>query len=216
MLTISTAVSVGSFGVNSYVVRGVAGVVVVDLPEPFGRVRDILDREDVEVSAAVITHAHIDHMAGLPAFRAAFPRAEVAASAGAAEAFGRPTMNLSLLAGGARAFDAPSILLEDGGMFDAGGICFRVIVVDGHAPGCVCLFHEEEKVLFCGDVLFAGGIGRTDLPGGSMERLIAGIREKLLVLPDETRVFPGHGPSTTIGEERRSNPFLKEAAGWVS
>ncbi|MBI4026246.1 MAG: MBL fold metallo-hydrolase [Verrucomicrobia bacterium] len=85
---------------------------------------------------------------------------------------------------------------------------FELLLCPGHCPGSLCLHFPDEKKLFAGDVLFAGGVGRWDLPGGSKEELMSSIANKLLVLPDETRIFPGHGPSTTVGEERRMNPFL--------
>jgi glyoxylase-like metal-dependent hydrolase (beta-lactamase superfamily II) len=81
--------------------------------------------------------------------------------------------------------------------------------VPGHCPGSLCFLEKTEKILFGGDVLFAGGVGRWDLPGGDRDLLLGGIRDKLLTLGDEVRVFPGHGPATTIGEERSSNPYLQ-------
>lgn len=91
-------------------------------------------------------------------------------------------------------------------MIEIGGLVFRVIHTSGHTPGGICLLAGE--VLFCGDTLFAGSIGRTDFPGGSHEQLIESIRTRLLVLPDDTLVYPGHGPQTTIGIERAQNPWL--------
>jgi hydroxyacylglutathione hydrolase len=92
----------------------------------------------------------------------------------------------------------------------AGSLVADVIHTPGHTEGSVCLYFPAEKKLIAGDTLFAGSIGRTDLPGGSMEKIIASLHEKVLALPDETVVVPGHGPLTTIGEERESNPFLQK------
>ena len=103
----------------------------------------------------------------------------------------------------------PDFFLEEGEPFVVGDLEFEILHCPGHCPGSVVLFERKERVAFVGDVLFAGSIGRTDLPGGNHETLIASIQDKLLLLGDGVRVFPGHGPATTIGEERRTNPFLR-------
>lgn len=92
---------------------------------------------------------------------------------------------------------------------DLCGIPFRVLLVPGHCPGSLCFYSAGDELLFAGDVLFAGSIGRTDFPGGDQPLLIRGIREKILVLPDKTAILPGHGSPTTVGHERRNNPFLQ-------
>jgi glyoxylase-like metal-dependent hydrolase (beta-lactamase superfamily II) len=103
----------------------------------------------------------------------------------------------------------PDFFLEEGKVFAVGDLRFEILHCPGHCPGSVVLFERKEGVAFVGDVLFAGSIGRTDLPGGDHQLLIDGIRGKLLPLGDDVRVFSGHGPVTTIGEERRTNPFLR-------
>ncbi|MBV8375693.1 MAG: MBL fold metallo-hydrolase [Verrucomicrobia bacterium] len=103
----------------------------------------------------------------------------------------------------------PDFLIEETPEMDFCGIPFRVLYVPGHCPGSLCFYSADHQVLFDGDVLFAGSVGRTDFPGGDHLLLIRGIREKILLLPDETAVLPGHGPQTTIGAERRNNPFLQ-------
>ena len=100
----------------------------------------------------------------------------------------------------------PGRFLSENDRVDVGSLSFRVLHTPGHSPGHIVLV--GDGLVFCGDVLFQGSIGRTDLPGGNYEQLLASIRDKLLVLPDETIVYSGHGPSTTIGDERRTNPFL--------
>jgi glyoxylase-like metal-dependent hydrolase (beta-lactamase superfamily II) len=99
--------------------------------------------------------------------------------------------------------------IEDEQILKVGGIELRALYTPGHAPGHVALYAESEGLVLSGDALFAGSVGRVDLPGGSMEVLMRSIEERLLALPDETKVLPGHGPETTIGEERRNNPFLR-------
>lgn len=102
----------------------------------------------------------------------------------------------------------PDGFLEDGNEIRAGAILFRVIHVPGHSPGCVAFYEATQGWLFTGDTLFSGSIGRTDLPGGDFDKIIESIHTKLFVLPDETRVFPGHGPSSTIGKEKLTNPYV--------
>jgi hydroxyacylglutathione hydrolase len=102
----------------------------------------------------------------------------------------------------------PDFFLEEGQPVELGDLKFEILHCPGHCPGSVVLFERRERVAFVGDVLFAGSIGRTDLPGGDHATLLRSIREKLWPLGDDVRVLPGHGPSTTIGRERRTNPFL--------
>jgi glyoxylase-like metal-dependent hydrolase (beta-lactamase superfamily II) len=104
----------------------------------------------------------------------------------------------------------PDRLLDQGDSFEVGEHTFKVFHVPGHSPGGICLLGDGH--LFVGDVLFAGSIGRTDLPGGDFDALVKGVRERLFSLPDETIVHPGHGPDTTIGQERRMNPFVGDKA----
>jgi len=103
----------------------------------------------------------------------------------------------------------PDRFLSDTELYSFGDSILKVIHVPGHSPGSICLYSEYDRILICGDVLFNGSIGRTDLPGGNHKILIRGIKEKLMVLPHETTVWPGHGPQTTIGHEHDTNPFLK-------
>jgi glyoxylase-like metal-dependent hydrolase (beta-lactamase superfamily II) len=99
--------------------------------------------------------------------------------------------------------------IEDGDIITVGTIKLKALLIPGHSPGSLCFYSEKDGCVFSGDVLFHGSIGRSDLWGGDLERLISGIGEKLLTLPDDTVVYPGHGPSTTIGNEKKNNPYLK-------
>jgi glyoxylase-like metal-dependent hydrolase (beta-lactamase superfamily II) len=105
-------------------------------------------------------------------------------------------------------YKEPDHWLVEGDQITVGRYTFQVFFTPGHAPGHVCFYEAAAGVVFAGDVLFAGSIGRTDLPGGSFETLIDSINRKLMTLPDETVVYAGHGPATTIGQERLNNPFL--------
>jgi hydroxyacylglutathione hydrolase len=106
--------------------------------------------------------------------------------------------------------------LKDNGVFRFGNTVLKMIFAPGHSPGSICFYSENDSILIGGDVLFQGSIGRTDLPGGDYHTLINSIRQKLFLLPDSTVVFPGHGPQTTIGYEKKFNPFLTDAAAFTS
>ncbi len=120
-----------------------------------------------------------------------------------------PEANLSGLAGAAVATEPADVLLQDGDMVEEAGIKLKVLHTPGHTPGGICLYAESEGLVFAGDTLFADSVGRTDFPGGDMDQLIDGIRTKLFTLPDQTVVYPGHGMRTTIGREKRANPFVR-------
>ena len=125
-----------------------------------------------------------------------------------AEMLTNPTKNLSRMLGLTVVSPPPDIMLKDGDKIKVGSLELEVIHTPGHTPGSISLYCRKEKVVFTGDTLFAGSVGRTDLPGSSYKKLMSSIREKLLALPDETVVYPGHGEKTTIGKERVENPFI--------
>lgn len=172
-----------------------------------------VEREALRPVAVVLTHAHLDHAVGAPALKRAFPGVPLLVHAG----------DVPLLEGleeQARlfGFSAPEPvchdgLLEDGQRLQVGGLELEVRHCPGHSPGHVVLVHHDARrpVAVVGDVLFSNGVGRTDLWGGSWEDLERSIRTVLYALPDSTRVIPGHGPETTIGEEKSSNPFVAGA-----
>ncbi|HKM92038.1 MAG TPA: MBL fold metallo-hydrolase [Prolixibacteraceae bacterium] len=154
------------------------------------------------------THCHFDHILGVERCRTEW---NLKWEAHSGDAF---------LVEGAQAQAAmfgvniPAVMpidveLHDGDEIKVGNIILKAIHVPGHSPGSICFYSELGKKLISGDVLFRGSIGRTDLPQGDYDTLISGIKEKLLTLPDDVKVYPGHGPSTTIGFERANNPFLK-------
>lgn len=200
----------GQFAENCYLVIDAARErgVVVDPGEDAVRICQEVAAAAVEIEAIWLTHAHVDHILGV---------ARVAAETGA-PVFLHPA-DLPLYEAvpdqatwfglEAQSLPAPERSFVAGAVVRAGDIAFRVGHAPGHSPGSVVLV--GPGVVFAGDVLFAGSIGRTDLPGGDFETLIASIDRELLTLPDETVVYPGHGPETTIGRERRTNPFLSDA-----
>lgn len=199
----------GELRANCYLLacRTSGEALVVDPGGDGRRILAMLQEKGVRLKAVINTHGHFDHVGGNLAL----------VEEGGAELWMHPA-DLPLLRGAAEhaavfgcapipASPEPTRLLEDGEVLEVGTLRLQVIHLPGHSPGSVCLLLDGR--LFSGDVLFAGSIGRTDLPGGNQYALMCGLRDRLLVLPDAIEVYPGHGPQTTIGEERRSNPFLR-------
>jgi glyoxylase-like metal-dependent hydrolase (beta-lactamase superfamily II) len=190
--------------------------------DPGGDAREILARARslrAHVQWIVITHGHADHIAGNAGLKSALPKAKLAVHEADAKMLVDAGLNLSAAFGVPITSPPADVLLRDGDVVAFGTIRLEVIHVPGHTPGSIALYssvdpvlaaaaESKDPVLFSGDALFRGGIGRSDFPGGSGAQLIKSIRTRLLTLPADTVVNPGHGESTTIGEEARSNPFL--------
>jgi hydroxyacylglutathione hydrolase len=180
---------------------------VIDPGDNIDDVLDLIGKHHVRVSQIVITHAHIDHVGGAMKLRA---------STGAPILLNQNDYALlKMLDVQAAWIGVPSPgkveidrSIQTGDSVAAGSHTATILHTPGHTEGSVCLYFSAEKKLIAGDTLFAGSIGRTDLPGGSTQKIIESLHNTVLALPDETVVVPGHGPLTTIGEERRSNPFL--------
>jgi hydroxyacylglutathione hydrolase len=203
------ALSVGLIETNCYVVgceETKEGVVI----DPGGHPQRILaevERQGLTVKYVLNTHAHFDHTDANGA---------VVAATGAPLALHAADGPILKASGGAALFGLqadpsppPDLDLHDGDELEIGTLRFKVLHTPGHTPGHVCFYEAAEGVLFDGDVLFYRGIGRTDLPGGSWPKLLYSIQHVLFALPDETVVYSGHGPATTIGEEKRFNPWLR-------
>jgi hydroxyacylglutathione hydrolase len=180
---------------------------VIDPGDDIGDVLALVRKHDLNVKQIVITHAHIDHVGGAMKLRAA---------TGAPILLNQNDYALLKMLNAQAAWigvEDPGKVeidrsIDQGDAVGAGSLTANVMHTPGHTEGSVCLYFPLEKKLIAGDTLFAGSIGRTDLPGGSRQKIINSLHEKVLALPDETVVVPGHGPLTTIGEERESNPFL--------
>ena len=201
----------GEFETNCYVVRtdgSAADCLVVDTGLDVTGLLDFLRRNKLNPVALILTHGHIDHIAGVNALHSRFPDIKIYIHKLDAEMLDDAAGNLSLMAGSSFTAGKADRLIDEGDTIDKAGIRLRVIHTPGHTPGGICLYSEKDGVIFVGDTLFAGSIGRTDFPNGDMRQLIEGIKHKLLVLPDDTVVYPGHGPETTIGREKTDNPFL--------
>lgn len=178
-------------------------------PEPLVH---FLVHNELTPEIIVATHGHADHIGGIETVRQHWPAVKVAICKDDAEMLTSPAKNLSILAEVMVQARPAEICFAKERSFEAVGLRFEIIYTPGHSPGGICLYNSEEAVLFSGDTLFAGSVGRSDFPGGDHTLLIDRIKHKLLILPDQTRVYPGHGPTTTLRSEKRHNPFLIEGA----
>jgi len=206
-LQIDTLV-LGPLETNCYVLRSGGDCWVVDPGMWPGPLLEFLSAEAIEATAILLTHGHGDHIAGIATLKERFPAARVVCPAGDAGMLTDANANLSAAFGTPITAPPADELIRPGQSLALGGTNWTVLDTSGHTPGGVSLHCAGEKVVITGDALFAGGIGRSDIPGADGGRLLSNIRNNLLVLDDETRVLPGHGPETTIGDERRVNPFF--------
>lgn len=199
------------FGENSYVVHrpGRSDALVIDPGLEPNLILDYLRRHRLHLAAILNTHGHADHIAGNAAMKEAFPDAPLIIGRGDADMLTDPFLNLSAMFGPAITSPPADQLLDEGDTLETAGIRFAILLIPGHSPGHILFHHlDQPELIFGGDVLFAGSIGRTDFPGGSYDQLRDGIHRKLFTLPDDTVIYPGHGPATTLGEEKQSNPYV--------
>jgi hydroxyacylglutathione hydrolase len=200
----------GAFGENGYLVvcESTGASVVIDPGADAPRIVATIEAEKIDVRAILLTHSHIDHVEGVADVRRVRPEAPIWLHP---EALGMyQAMPHQAASFGLDLADPPAPTDEfvPGQSFDFGDRSFQVRFTPGHAPGHVTLFEAEVGVAFVGDVVFHGSIGRTDLPGGDLKTLMKSIRREILTLPDDTVLYSGHGPPTTVATERVGNPFL--------
>lgn len=198
----------GLLGANCYVVHsGTPEALVIDPGGDPDVIAEIVKRKKLSIVAYILTHGHMDHICALADVydMASAPIAMHADDL--AWAFTKANTLPPYYMVPPRRPSKIDRKVMDGQVFTDGGLTYRVIHTPGHSPGCICLYFETENVLFTGDTLFAGSVGRTDLPRGSSAVLALSLA-RLAELPDKTVVYPGHGPQTTIGHEKRTNPYM--------
>src|SRR4051794_37276329 len=182
---------------------------VIDPGDDIQHVLEIVRKQNLQVKQIVVTHAHIDHVGGAMKLKRATGAPILLNERDHTLLKMLPVQAawIGVMPPGPVRIDEP---LRDADVVRAGNLSATVMHTAGHTQGSVCLFLAAEKTLIAGDTLFAGSIGRTDLPGGNFDQIISSLHDRVLALPDETIVIPGHGERTTIGEERETNPFLQK------
>ncbi len=200
--------TVGPFQENCYVIGDGASGAIVDPGDEAARIALAVEQTGLEIGQILVTHAHIDHVGAVGALadEYACPVLMHAEAEPMLQQLPTQAMMMGLRFGKVPAVDRH---IQDGETLEVGSLKLDSLYTPGHAPGHLAFYVESEGLVLSGDALFAGSVGRTDLFGGDMEVLVRSINERLLTLPDETRVYPGHGPRTTIGDERAYNPFLR-------
>ena len=193
---------------NCYFVyrEGSSKVIFIDPADYGDQIFQAMKNNGFEVAAILLTHGHFDHIWGCSRLRQ-LTSAPVYAYEGEEEVLLSSDLNVSAGAGRACTVKA-NILLKDGEEVTIEGMTFKLIATPGHTQGSCCYYFEEVNMLISGDTLFEESVGRTDLPTGSMSTLVRSVKDKLFELPDDVVVYPGHGDSTTIGHEKKYNPFI--------
>lgn len=193
---------------NCYFVyeEGRTDVIVFDPADKGDYIYNALKEKGFSVTAIFLTHGHFDHIWGVEKLKE-LSGVKVYAYEGEKELLESAALNVSQNAGRACEIKA-DVYVRDGEEITVSGMSCRLIATPGHTQGSCCYYFEKEKILVSGDTLFQESVGRTDLPTGSMSSLVRSVKEKLMSLPEDVKVYPGHGESTTIGHEREYNPFL--------
>ena len=195
---------------NSYLLgsAGQSACLLIDVGAEPEALLDFLAEGNLQLETVVLTHGHYDHLAGFKKLLKAQPQAKLIIGQDAQKVARNPLKNFSALFSLPISAPKADRLVVEPERIEFDSMSLEIMDLPGHSPGSIGLYDAQERSVYCGDTLFAGSIGRTDFPGASHELLLESIRNKLMVLPDDTKVCPGHGQQTTIGLERRTNPFL--------
>lgn len=201
--------TVGPFQENCYIIgdENTGEGALIDPGDEATRIALAVEQTHLDIGRIIITHAHIDHVGAVATLSDEYACSVLLHPEAEPMLQQMPTQAMMM---GVRFGKVPKVdgYIQDEEVLEVGSLRLRALYTPGHAPGHLSFYEENEGLVLSGDALFAGSVGRVDLPGGSMEVLLRSIEERLLPLPDETRVYSGHGPATTIGDERATNPFL--------
>ncbi len=200
----------GNVATNCYIVIEPESkeAVIIDCEGTASDYADYLEKEGLTLSAILLTHGHFDHIGAVKAMKERYPQVPVYVSRIDEPMLGNPMLNASRLFGMGEVTAAADRTLEDKEKLSLLGTEIEAILTPGHTAGGMCFYFPEEGLLFAGDTLFYYGMGRSDLPTGDEEALLRSIRERLFTLPENVKVFPGHGPTTSIGREKDGNPYF--------
>jgi glyoxylase-like metal-dependent hydrolase (beta-lactamase superfamily II) len=205
------SLALGDFETNCYVVRAgrqAKECLIIDPGFSAEGLLEFLNKEGLSVERILLTHGHCDHIAGVKLLREHYNGVPVAISGEDAQMLTSGRKNLAWMTGSLLRVGEPDEILNAGQEVGLEQVKFKVLSTPGHTPGGMSFYSADQGVVFSGDTLFSGSIGRDDFSGGNRGVLLQSIREQLFVLPEETVVYPGHGPATTIGREKQSNPFF--------
>lgn len=204
--------TLGDWQTNCYILACADDCWLVDVgfdPQPM---LDEVEKRGLTPRKIVLTHAHVDHIAGLGEARERFPNVPVAIHEAEKDFLDSPVLNLSAILPQPIAWPPAEELLSHGQKLQLADLSFEIRHVPGHSPGGICLYQQESSLAVVGDALFAGSIGRHDFPTSDGPLLLKSIREQLLTLPENTTILPGHGSTSTIGHEKMTNPYVGQGA----